>query len=970
MFRKLFFRMGGCSSVFCGWVLSVWLCSGVVCAAAPEIEKLSLHGVRSGATTTLTIHGRELLSDSTVLLSVPVAFQFVRKESNDTRLHLDLRLDESTPSGFYQLRVANSQGVSNAVFVGIDRLPQISMSETLDTLPVAMSGVLSTTQTVRSSFMGNAGDQVVVEVEAKRIGSSLDPVIELLDPRGILVAWSQGMRSLSGDARVVATLPVEGSYQVVLRDVNYAAKEASPFRLKIGDFHFADLVFPLQVQQGRQVTAELIGRFSNTGQTITQSGTILGEVPVVQKGGLDRMSGSVPRLRVGIHPEVIEHRANDKGLPIQIPVVINGRIEKESEEDRFVLAVEPGQQLRFDVLSQRAGTQLDGVLILEDEEGKELAQNDDRGRIADPGLDFTIPEKMVSLTVVLKDLHGRGRSDFIYRIAVNLKDQPQFDLNVTDSRHHVPLGGAALVRVRVNRQGFSGPIELSVSGLPEGIAVTGSEIPASASETLLSLQGFGVHTTQGIMSITGEARVGEWMLQRRALLPSSEATQSAPWLRSELAVALTGPGKMAVGWLEKDTDLVLGQKHHSRIQVSRAAGLRGKIRLSLESSQSIPAKSAAVVPPGQPPQTGQPDIDRAIRIEGESTLGVDQTNLDVSIQVPGDLENIPYDLAIRGELLGEDDKTVIASAVTSARRFLVRHPFALTEIESRKVTAKAGEGTTGIIRGRIKRQGENDHPLTLVLQGLPPGLPTPVTFIEQGKNEFEFPVFFPYGTMEGSLSNVELKALDETVSPEIQSPGVPLAIDVVEGELPQIPGSLFRIFEDERYFMGFLHEGSGTITLDRKDAYSGNASLRVTGVQRFRSEIPNWKYRIAENPGPGEFRYFRFAWKKKGGENVMLQLTANGQFGPARGLDGPSFRYEVGSGRNALNVKAISLGQELAKDWMVVTRDLFEDFGEFVLTGLSFTAGPGEYAAFDHLYLGRTKADLDASPSPRQTVSE
>ncbi|MCH2570600.1 MAG: hypothetical protein MK103_04445, partial [Planctomycetes bacterium] len=177
MFRKLFFRMGGCSSVFCGWVLSVWLCSGVVCAAAPEIEKLSLHGLRSGATTTLTIHGRELLSDSTVLLSVPVAFQFVRKESNDTRLHLDLRLDESTPSGIYQLRVANSQGVSNAVFVGIDRLPQISMSETLDTLPVAMSGVLSTTQTVRSSFMGNAGDQVVVEVEAKRIGSSLDPVI-------------------------------------------------------------------------------------------------------------------------------------------------------------------------------------------------------------------------------------------------------------------------------------------------------------------------------------------------------------------------------------------------------------------------------------------------------------------------------------------------------------------------------------------------------------------------------------------------------------------------------------------------------------------------------------------------------------------------------------------------------------------------------------------------------------------------
>ena len=107
MFRKLFFRIGSRSNIVGCWVLSVWLCSGVVCASAPEIEKLSLHGLRSGATTTLTIEGRELRSDSTVLLSVPVAFQFVRKESSDTRLHLDLRLDESTPSGIYQLRVAN-----------------------------------------------------------------------------------------------------------------------------------------------------------------------------------------------------------------------------------------------------------------------------------------------------------------------------------------------------------------------------------------------------------------------------------------------------------------------------------------------------------------------------------------------------------------------------------------------------------------------------------------------------------------------------------------------------------------------------------------------------------------------------------------------------------------------------------------------------------------------------------------------
>jgi hypothetical protein len=42
-----------------------------------------------------------------------------------------------------------------------------------------------------------------------------------------------------------------------------------------------------------------------------------------------------------------------------------------------------------------------------------------------------------------------------------------------------------------------------------------------------------------------------------------------------------------------------------------------------------------------------------------------------------------------------------------------------------------------------------------------------------------------------------------------------------------------------------------------------------------------------------------------------------------------------------------------------VTRDLFADFGEFTLTGLALSPVDGEYALFDHIYLGATPEDFE-----------
>jgi hypothetical protein len=106
-----------------------------------------------------------------------------------------------------------------------------------------------------------------------------------------------------------------------------------------------------------------------------------------------------------------------------------------------------------------------------------------------------------------------------------------------------------------------------------------------------------------------------------------------------------------------------------------------------------------------------------------------------------------------------------------------------------------------------------------------------------------------------------------------------------------------------------------------------------------------------EKPRPGEYRYLRFAWKRPEGNGVMVQLAVSG------GTDWG--RYFAG--QNTVGFyPALQVSPQPPREWEVVTRDLFADFGRmpFTLTGFSFTGMDG-VALFDHVYLGRTLDDLD-----------
>ncbi len=946
------------------FVLALSLLGSATATAAPRINNLSLRGLQAGGTTTLVIDGSELLPEPRILLSLPVAKLTIKDGATPQRLEAEISLDGQTPAGIYLLRVGSTSGISEAVAVAVDNLPQVAFTPQLATTNVALTGALNGATVLSTSFAGKQGQPILVEVESRRLGANLNPVIRLYDARRVQLAYSQPQNGLAGDARLSAKLPADGTYTIELHDALYRGADPGFFRLKVGEFHYADLAFPLAAQQGVAATMEFAA--TNFPPDARASATwnkpdgrpVLFQ-PAPWPSGVSLVSGSRPSVIVSDHVEVVEASAGDKLQEVPAaPVAINGRILNKRAQDRYQLAVTPGETLRFDVLASRAGSHLDGVLSIQNQQGQELAGNDDRPGTSDPGLDFKIPDNTNAVVVAIRDLQGRGGPDFIYRIAVSKAGVPGFSLSLDAERYLVPKDGAALLLVRVQRAGYDGRIKLSFPNLPTSVSVTGDEIPAGATEALVTLSAPGLSPAQSLTTVLGTNMDGDIPIKRAVQLPADTMRKHQPWLRDELAVAVTTPSPLGLVWdlYSGDTSLARGTALPVKLKANRASGVAGAVRLSLLTTQPTPKKKVKV----NNVDREVDDTERTVRFEAQPMIPADQSDAMGKILIPADLAMIAYDVAIQADLLAADNKTVIASAVTPARRLNTANPISLELASQGPVEARAGLGAPGKITGKVNRVGGFALPVGVTLAGLPKGLKAPSVVVPGDKTEFELAVAFPFTTPAGDLANVKLVGTTQTdlknPNTVIRSNEVPLAVKVVPGEKPPAEKPL-SVFEDQVEFLANLKEGGGHASIIAEEKYSGLASIKVTPDQRFATALPGLNVKIRENPEPGEYRYLRFAWKKQGGNAICLQLNHDGLWGPAPNIPG-KFRYHAGPMGELYN-GSVGVDANLPTGFTVVTRDLFADFGEFTFTGIALTAVDGDFALYDHIYLGKSPDDFE-----------
>jgi hypothetical protein len=273
-------------------------------------------------------------------------------------------------------------------------------------------------------------------------------------------------------------------------------------------------------------------------------------------------------------PTALEQEPNDAGDKAQklaVPAEITGQFQARGDVDIYQFDAKAGEVFWIEVFGQRNGSPADPVLIVDqvkkNDKGEETlaritAVDDNATNIGatffntttdDPVFRFAAPgEGTFRVTLRDRAFESRGDPSFVYRLSIR-KESPDFRLvalppvPTTDPNQMAgtwDLGlrkgdNAQLTVMAFRHDGFNGPVELSVEGLPEGVKCPGAMIAAGqVSATLVFSSAENAADWQGPIRIIGKGR-----LEDAALVKAATDTEAA---RRTAAAQLSALDKAAV----------------------------------------------------------------------------------------------------------------------------------------------------------------------------------------------------------------------------------------------------------------------------------------------------------------------------------------------------------------------------------------------------------------------------------------
>ena len=575
------------------WTLVLLAAASIsqVLAAGPELTNLHPPGGQRGTAVKLALQGYGLTGETKILSNVPGSFTTLTPAGSGkmagAQLLFLLEIRPDAPVGIYPIRVETQEGISNILLFSVGAFPEITETESEDDetknandspdsaqavdTPVIVNGTLEGPERDVFRISAHAGERLVFEVEARRTGSALDPVLHIFDAEGRPIGRNNDARGLGVDPRLAVVFDKTGDYFIEVYEARFSEQDRNFYRLKIGEFAFAEALFPLGWQQGGEVEVELSGGTLPAPVKVRPDIANLPAKADFAEVRVPGAPGALPmRFLVGDGPEAMEPDRPPSGTAALEPnTVINGRISEPGEKDRYRLAVSPGENWFIELQSVELGTsELYGTLELYDSQGRAVAEagyekgaqhlNVVRARYrpnSRPVIALEIPSDMHELIVEVGDLLGQGGPGYGYRLTAR-RQPPDFLLTLDTPFVNIPLDGSALVTVTAERRGFSKPIQLSVHDPPDDLMVEGGFILASdTSRTLRKFQ-------KGILTITpkpgakqrklnlsvwGEAVADDGtVIRRRARGPGMITSVSgrgqnaftAPWLDLELPAAV------------------------------------------------------------------------------------------------------------------------------------------------------------------------------------------------------------------------------------------------------------------------------------------------------------------------------------------------------------------------------------------------------------------------------------------------
>lgn len=488
--------------------LAVGLGASTVAAAPPSVGIAYPMGGRRGTTVEINFYGENLgEATAAIFTGEPgLSAELVSRDAKPAGLLVGgggltevrenarvmgarVTIAPDAPLGEREVRLLSPDGVSSPVRFVVGDLPEIAEDPSNTSpekarrleLPVVVNDAIRrSAESDHYVFAATKGRKIVVDVDAFRIGSSLDSTLTILDAEGRELARNEDADGL--DSRIDFDVPADGDYRIEIRDIRYGGSGNHHYRLTVGEVPRLDRVFPLGGRRGEVVELEFAG--VNLAGAEKMKRRIEPDAPVgTRELRVTTPAGISNPIPFDVNDardvrEVEPNAAMEQTVPLGgAPVVANGRIDEPGDADLYRFDAKKGRRLAFEVFARRFGSPIDAVIELLDAEGRVLARDDD-GAGVDARLEFADFPDDGPRFVRVADLLERGGPAFAYRLNI-YEPRPDFNARYFPESPVLSRGGRAVVRVETNKGGgLFTATEFRFEGLPAGVTARPLLLPA------------------------------------------------------------------------------------------------------------------------------------------------------------------------------------------------------------------------------------------------------------------------------------------------------------------------------------------------------------------------------------------------------------------------------------------------------------------------------------------------------------
>ena len=585
--------------------------------------------VQRGKKTTINVRSNYTLDGSYKVLfdrpgikmklleTKPIAAPHQGRGTPGTPFRFEADVPAEQPLGIYEFRIATKTAVSSVSHLLVTSYPVVNEEKTENgspataqqvSFPVAICGMCGNAEDVDYyQFTGKAGQEVTINIYAQRVtkavhsmqsggsGASvmylMDSILTLRRSNGQVIAENDNF--IGGDSFLAYKFPEDGRYYLEVRDTRFIGNPKYVYCVEISDRPLVHAFFPMAVQQGQATEAAVIGH-NLGGLEKTTLRAVADESP-----GWKSISVETPRgptnpvqVLVSAHPQLVAegNHSMAQSIPLSLPVGVNGRLSRPDEVHYYSFEATKDRYYLFEIESDRRDLPLDSVIDVLDSAGKRVNGADDGYYTKDAKLHFKAPSDG-KFFVSVRDLHNRGGERFIY----NLRAEPSGpDFEVHGKYYYAQLapGTRMIWFANLSRQnGFNGPVEMQVEGLPEGVSFTPVTIPAGLNRCAIILSARpDAKLDARLVRLSGKAVIPDADGKPRDVVRYAHVTcelqasggSQARWPINTQIVGVTNPLDL-VKFEATPSEITLrpGEKVEIKVRVTRSKQFTGPIQLAM-----------------------------------------------------------------------------------------------------------------------------------------------------------------------------------------------------------------------------------------------------------------------------------------------------------------------------------------------------------------------------------------------------